>query len=223
MHITHTYFSQIGSMHSRSGQENQDALCFLETPSLAALILADGASACKTGAAGAGITCCATQEFLEYEGERLLSFPPQKQAYLLSRHICSRLGSAGLDVQHSGSTLQMLTVQKASFSAQILMIGDGMAARYQGQTLTELPGSCQGQPCLTTTLHAEIAARHWQFFVQAGDSVILATDGFLNFIRWTPDKTAYQALQKKQWETLRQCLCAASPSDDATFAALGFE
>lgn len=222
MKFTYTDFSQIGSMHTRFGQENQDEVCLFESEQMAAILMADGATACPAGKQGAQITCAAAQEFLEQEGAELLRFSPKKQAYLLSRHICSRILAGGFRLSQAGSTLQMLTVQKDSGDAQLLMVGSGMAARYAHQKRIPWPGACQEILSLITAQNAEIAARHWRFCVQPGDCILLGTNGFWNAVQCAPDKSRISAFQNGQWSTLCRSLSQCAPEDDATFAAISF-
>ncbi len=176
-------YSKTGSYHKALEEENQDYVCSLDNEEFTAIMLADGATACKKGLDGARLACEAAAYMINTEGAALFDYPYGKSAYLLTEEIlynleCSKDESA--DISEYGSTFMLAMLEKKTGRALLVNLGDGAVILSEEKKLSVVmpPVRYGRNPCLTTTKGADRAMNIKTGYLHLNEKIVLCSDGF---------------------------------------------
>lgn len=214
----HSY-TKTGSYHERLGGKNQDFTSSLEGEDYLAILLADGATACRCGLEGARLACKAAEQIVTQEGFRFFSYPPPKIAYLLTEHILHALEQGkrpDSELCEYGSTLALAFLEKKSGRTVAVNLGDGAvyAIQKEGATVLLRPKRIRRSPCLTTTQGAAKAVEVAECRLGLGDSILIGSDGFLERLRFGQAAAKMNAFDLAG---LDQELDSAENADDCSY------
>ena len=220
-------YRKTGQYHTLRGESCQDMTAIQETMTDLFAAAADGATGCRRSGTGAELACRGAADFYEREKERVFEYSDEKLQYLLKEHILYYLeretGARGAELQEYGGTLMTVFSEKDSGRTVATNLGDGcIFLLADGRLRTVLPPKrFGGRPCLTTTEGAERAAETRRFTLQSGASLLLCTDGFLQFLNGEPERRTclQEALVRWEFGALEQLLEASPEPDDCSYLA----
>lgn len=200
-------YSKTGSFHAGAGVENQDYLYSLEGRDYLAVMLADGATACKQGRRGALLACEAAGQIIQKEGKTFFHYPGEKIAYLMTEQILywvERYKREEEDIHDYGSTFILAFMEKKTGRTVLINLGDGaiFSVKDQKSICVMKPERYRGHPGLTTTNGVYRLMRVAVRNVALGESVLLCSDGFLDLLNRgsgleVPDLSGLELLENK--------------------------
>lgn len=219
-------FSKTGEFHLSTNEENQDELMFDENDSVAAAVVADGASGCRFGKTGAKTVCEAVLQFLMEEDVFWHNYSKEKFAYLLTEHILYRLEQAAeidnAPMNEYACTLTAVCIDKKNYQAIALGLGDSAVLSVEHKNIHALiPAErIRNQPCLITDDAAASNMIIKYFDTDRMNTILLCTDGFLNEYSKKENDEFRQALRSENFNRLNELLVNSSGADDQSYIAI---
>lgn len=212
-------FTKTGNYHKETKTDNQDYLCSVETDNFLAIMLADGATACKNGLEGARLACEAMAQVVKKEGNDFFSYPNDKIAFLLTEHILYFLEKNMKNedkLEEYGSTFSMAFMEKKNGRTVLVNLGDSAIISVIDSKLNFLlnPKQYRGNPCLTTTKGARKAIDVTEFKLRLGDSIMICSDGFYDHLG---DKELVSLLESNDINEINKKMSATETMDDCSY------
>lgn len=211
-------YSKTGSRHEILGVENQDYLCSVETDDCAAVMLADGASACSRAQDGAKLCCDAVAYVIRKEGAAFFHYPKEKMAWLLKEQIlywieCHK--DATEELTDYGSTFILAFMEKKNGRTVLVNLGDGAILTASEKNFSWLmrPKKFGANPCLMTTKGVMKAIDIRVLNIPVGQKVLLCSDGFL----YSLPEVLGKDCRVNDWGEVEEALLNAQTPDDSSY------
>ncbi|MBQ8540101.1 MAG: protein phosphatase 2C domain-containing protein [Clostridia bacterium] len=152
-------FTKVGNYNSLRGVENQDYICVKENKRFLVVALADGATSCVKGAAGARIACEAASGML-IKSDKWFDFEKEKVAYLILEEVLfqtkKEADKNNEPLEAYASTLVITLFDKKKNRLLVFNLGDGAVfLSFQNDIKYNpvvSPKRFEGQPSLITCL-----------------------------------------------------------------------